>query len=128
MRTFCALLATLALLAGAATAAGARGPGATKPPPLPNLPGDWSHAEINVKVRGVPHTLILDRGRITQVAPSQLTLREADGSVVQIQTSPATLFAFKGFGYRPHLLKRGEFALAMAIDDGAAVRVRITRR
>ncbi len=119
------ILAVFALLAGGAGAAQAKG---GQPPQIPTVPGNWSHAEINVKIRGVPHTLILDRGRITQVSATQLTLREPDGSVVAVPMSPSTLIVFRGFGPRPVFLRRGLYAVAMRIDEGAAVRVRVTRR
>ena len=121
------MLVSLALLSGSATAAAAvqKTP---KPPAIPSLPGKWSHAEINVKIGGVPHTLILDRGRITQVTATDFTLREADGSIVDIPIAPTTLIAFRGFGLRPPVvMRKGLWAVAMRIDDGAAVRVRVTR-
>ncbi|MGZ4333214.1 MAG: hypothetical protein ACXVRJ_02935 [Gaiellaceae bacterium] len=126
MRRLIVTLATLALLGGASGAAAGVGSGA--PPQFPTLPGNWSHAEINIKVKRVPHTLILDRGRITQVSLGQLTLREPDGSVVTIQLSPSTIYAFRGFGVRPRILRRGLFAETMRIDEGAAVRVRLSLR
>jgi hypothetical protein len=125
MRRLAAFLAVFAVVAGAAgTAAGAKG----NPPQIPPVPGNWSHAEINVKIHGVPHTLILDRGRIIQVSETQMTLREPDGSVVPIPLSPSTLIVFRGFGLKPVFMRRGLNAVAMRIDDGAAVRVRVTRR
>ena len=120
------ILVSLALLAGSgsAVAAAKKTPG---PPQIPNLPGKWSHAEINVKIQGIPHTLILDRGRITQVSDTLLTLREAPGGAVQIPLAPTTLIAFRGFGLHPVVMRKGLYAVAMRIDDGAAVRVRVTR-
>lgn len=127
MRRLATILAVLALLAATAGVATAnRGGG--QPPQIPEVPGSWSHAEINVKIHGVPHTLILDRGRIIQVSTTQMTLRELDGSVVPIPLSPSTLIVFRGFGLKPVFLHRGLYAVAMRIDEGAAVRVRVTRR
>jgi hypothetical protein len=126
MRRLVVTLVSLALLAGPASAA-ATAKGTPKPPQIPAIPGKWSHAEINVKIKGVPHTLILDRGRIIQVSETQLTLREPDGSVVAVPLSPSTLIAFRGFGLQPVVIRRGLWAVAMRIDDGAAVRVRVTR-
>lgn len=125
MRKLLATFATLALLAGAigvALAAGAR----SGPPPFPKLPGNWSHAEINVNVKGTPHTLILDRGRIVQANASQLTLREGDGSMVTVPLAPTTVFTWRGIGVRRQIVRRGLFALTMRVDEGAAVRVRLS--
>jgi len=63
MRKLAVLFAALSLLACAGTAAGAGG----APPQIPRIPGTWSHAEINVTIRRVPHTLIVDRGKIAEI-------------------------------------------------------------
>jgi len=126
MRTLVALLIVLALVPAAASAATAR----KGPPPFPKLPGDWSHAEINVTIRGVPHTLILDRGRIVRVTAAGITLRAPDGTRPTIAISPSTVITFGRGRFRflvgPGALRRGLFALTMRIDGGAAVRVRLT--
>jgi hypothetical protein len=124
MRRTLALVAALSLLAVAAGTAGAR----TAPPPFPNLPGDWSHAEINVTIKQVPHTLILDRGRVTQASARQVILREADKSVVVVPLSPQTLIMFGGFIVTANTIRRGMYAETMRIDGGAAVRVRLSLR
>jgi hypothetical protein len=130
MRRLALLLGTVVLLAAlaAGTATGARGRKAPPPPQFPNLAGTWSHAEINVTIRGVEHTLILDRGRITQVSATQLKLHESGDIIVAVPLSPSTIIAFRGFGNRPAFLRKGLFAETMRIDTGAAVRVRVTRR
>jgi hypothetical protein len=122
MRKLLATLAALTVLACATTAAAFAGP-----PGIPNLPGDWSHAEINVKIKKTPHTLILDRGRVTQVSPTQLTLREADGSVVVVPVASTTIYKWLAIRPRARFLHRGLFALTMRVDSGAAVRVRLSR-
>jgi hypothetical protein len=122
MRKLLATVAVSTVLAGALAAAGLAGP-----PAFPNLPGDWSHAEINVKIKRTPHTLILDRGRVTQVNATQLTLREADGSVVVVPIASATIYKWLGIRPRGRILHRGLFALTMRVDAGAAVRVRLSR-
>jgi hypothetical protein len=127
MRRLLLILMSVALLAGSVSAA-ATAKGSPKPPPIPNVPGAWTHVDVNRRINGQWHTLSLDRGRITQVSQTQLTLREADGSVVPIPLSPSTLIAFRGFGLRPVVLRRGLWAVTMRIDDGPAVRVRVTRR
>jgi hypothetical protein len=127
MRKLLVLLVVLALVP--ATGAAARRVGGPPPPQFPSLPGNWSHAEINVKIRRDPHTLILDRGRITQVSVTQLTLREADGSVVTVPLAPTTIVTFRGFPRKATPgLRRGQYAETMRIDDGAAVRVLVMRR
>src|SRR5262249_543869 len=54
------------------------------------LPAGWTHAEINVYQNHTAHTLVYDRGHVTAVAPTALTLREADGSSVQVALAPTT--------------------------------------
>jgi hypothetical protein len=131
MRKLLVLAAALSLVF--ATGASARPVGPAKPPQFPNLPGNWSHAEINVKIKRVPHTLILDRGIITQASPTQLRLRESDGNVVTIQLAQSTIVTFRGFPLRgrravPRVVRRGLYAETMVIDDGPAVRVLVMRR
>src|SRR3954447_26204085 len=87
MRRFAVLLTALCL-SGFLGAAGAAGV-----PPFPRLPGTWSHAEINVTLNKKPHTLSLDRGRITKVSATQLTLREKTGGVVTSVSVPLSASA-----------------------------------
>jgi hypothetical protein len=124
MRTLAATLVALCLLALAGTAVAARGGGA--PPPFPHVAGAWWHVEINVTIKRVPHTLILDRGRITQVSSTQLTLRERDGSIVVMPLSPATIVTLANVPSTVFALKKRMNAQTMRIDGGAAVRVRAT--
>ncbi len=120
MRWLAVTLAALSLsgLAGAAAAAGV--------PPFPRLPGTWSHAEINVTLQKTPHTLILDRGKITKVSGTQLTLRERDGSIVVVPLSASAIVTVNGVPSTIYSLKRKMNAQTMRIDGGAAVRVRAT--
>ena len=116
------LLALLSLTAAAGAAARTGGP----PPPFPKLAGTWSHAEINVRMKREYHTLVLDNGRIVQISPTQMTLRERDGSLVVIGLNDQTLVTIYG---RPGFvsdLQRRMTVQAMRIDDGPAVRVRAT--
>jgi hypothetical protein len=120
MRKLAVLIAALSLLACAGSAAGAGG----GPPQIPRIPGTWSHAEINVTIRKVPHTLIVDRGRIVEITTTQLTLRESAGvtqvipltdqSLVTIDNAPATISD----------LRRRMAATTLRVDGGPAVRVR----
>ena len=92
MRKLAPLLAALSLLLCVGTAAGALDArGAPQPPQIPRIPGTWSHAEINVTIRKVPHTLIVDRGKITEITTTQLTLREGAGVTVVIPLNFQTI-------------------------------------
>ncbi len=92
---------------------------------VPGLPPGWSHAEINVTIRHQPHTLIYDRGRVTAVTATSLTLREHDGSVVTVDVSPASRVTVAG---RPGSLaevRRLEIATTLRVDGGAATKVTV---
>ncbi len=121
MRRLAVILAALSLFATAGIA------GAGGVPPFPRLPGAWSHAEINIKIKRIPHTLVLDRGRIRDVSATQLTLREADGTPAVVSLSPATIVTLKRVKHATiFMLRRGMNVETMSIDGGAAVRVRVT--
>lgn len=124
MRKLAILFAALSLLACAGTAAGGRG--APPPPQIPRIPGTWSHAEINVSIRRVPHTLIVDRGKIAEITITQLTLRERDGSTAVIPLSDQTIVTVDGAPAAISDLRRRMTATTLRIDGGAAVRVRAT--
>ncbi|MGH2597387.1 MAG: hypothetical protein ACRDH7_15705, partial [Actinomycetota bacterium] len=98
------------------------------PPPFPKIPGNWAHAEINVKIKRQPHTLILDRGRIVQASATELTLRELGTSTAPIPLDGSTIIVFGRRKIGPNQLRRGLYAETMRIDGGAAVRVRVTLR
>jgi len=92
------------------------------------LPPGWTHAEINfTDASRTPHTLILDRGRVTMVSTSSLTLRELDGSFVQIALSPSTQVTITGRPGQLTDIRRGSVAMTQRIDGGPAVLVRVTR-
>jgi hypothetical protein len=90
----------------------------------PALPTGWTHAEINFSVNHVPHTLVLDRGRITGVSTSSLTLREQDGSSVQIPLGADTQVIVDGQPGQLTDLRRGAWAATQRIDGGSARQVR----
>ncbi|HZP72702.1 MAG TPA: hypothetical protein VFA97_04900 [Gaiellaceae bacterium] len=117
------LVSMLGLVSGAVA-----GVKAKQPPPFPQLAGTWSHAEINVTIKKVQHTLILDRGRIIKVAPDSITLRAPDGTITQIPLTPTTIIMFRRVQVTTFALRRGLFAETMRIDGGAAVRVKLTLR
>jgi len=115
-----ALLATFAAVA--ATAASA-----AKIPPFPKIPGNWSHAEINVTINGTPHTLILDRGRIAQLSATQLTLLERTGDRVVVPLNPQAIVRIYDYPATIYMLRRGMNTMTMRIDGGPAVRIRVVR-
>jgi len=120
------LLVVLALalaIAGVAVAAPA-----PPVPKFPRFPGDWSHADVNVVVKRVPHTLTLDRGRIVQISTTQLTLREKDGSMPTIPITPDTIVTILGRPATILDLRKKELAETLRVDGGPAVRLRVTAR
>src|SRR3954463_9835210 len=107
MRRLAVPLAALSLLAcTSGAAAGVRG----GPPPFPELSGSWAHAEINVKIKGVPHTLILDKGRTLPESAQQNPLREPDGSVVPVSVAPSTIVVLRKRTVFASALRRGMYA------------------
>jgi hypothetical protein len=119
MRRLAPILTALSLACAGTALAGGGG----NVPPIPRVPGQWSHVEINLKIRKTPHTLILDRGRIAQASATSITLREL-GSVVVVPLSPETLVVIDGLPATPNDLRRKMSVVTMRIDGGAAVRVR----
>ena len=105
--------ASLALAAAGAAAGG------------PALPAGWTHAEINFSVNRVPHTLILDRGRVTTVSASSMSLREQDGSSVQVALAADTQVIVDGTPGQLSDIRRGVVAVAQRIDGGSARQVRV---
>ena len=97
-------------------------------PQFPNIPGSWSHIDINRKIGGKWHTLSLDRGRITQVNTTGMTLREADGTSVQVPLTASAIVRVYGFPASIYDLRRLMYATTMRIDGGPAVRIKVTRR
>ena len=123
-----AVLFSILTLAGTA-AAGSLQPGAKAGVPgFPKIPGKWSHVDINVTIRRVPHTITLDRGRIAQISPTQLVVRESDGSLWTIPVTNQTIVALLGRPASLFDLRKREQVETMRIDGGPAVRVRVTSR
>jgi hypothetical protein len=98
--------------------------------PAENLPAGWTHAEINYSVNHVPHTLVLDRGKVTAASPSSLTLHEADGSSVEVALAPDTQVVVNGHPGQVTDIRRGATATTQRIDGGPArlVNVKIPPR
>jgi hypothetical protein len=114
IRGVVALSAVTLALAGSTTAAVA-------------LPPGWSHAQVNVVINHVAHTLIYDRGIVTRVAPSALTLRESDGSVLMIRIAPTANVTLGGKTVPLSVLRRGEFAQTIRVDGTPADEVKARR-
>jgi hypothetical protein len=87
------------------------------------LPPGWSHAQVNVVIKHVAHTLYYDRGIITRVTPSSLTLRERDGSVLMIRVAPSATVTLHGTAVALGALRRGEFAQTVRVDGTPAQEV-----
>lgn len=121
MRKLAIMLSALSLACAGTALAGGGG----NVPAIPRVAGQWSHVEINLKIRRVPHTVILDRGRIIQAAATSITLREL-GNPAVIPLSSQTLVVIDGLPATPSDLRRKMTVVAMRIDGGAAVRVRAT--
>jgi hypothetical protein len=122
MRKLVVLVVVLGVLTTVGTAGAASGI-----PAFPTVPGNWSHVDINRKIGRNWHTLTLDRGRITQVNATQLTLREPDASVTVIPLTPQAMVRVYGLDMSIYALRRGMNATTMRIDGGPAVRVRVVR-
>ena len=122
MRKLAVLLTALSLLACAGTAAGGGG----APPQIPRIPGTWSHAEINVTIKKVPHTLIVDRGKVAEITTTQLTLREGAGVRIPIPLNAQTIVTVDGERATISSLRRRMTVTTLRVDGGAAVRVRAT--
>jgi hypothetical protein len=122
MRRVASTLITLVVLALAGIPGAAMGKGPV--PQFPRLPGTWSHAEINVSIKHVPHTLILDRGKIVQVNTTQVTIRRGDKSTVVVPLSVSTIVVVDGVPAEVFDLRKRMTVQTMRIDGGAAVRVR----
>jgi hypothetical protein len=119
-------LVVLVVVLGVLTTVGAAG-AASGIPAFPTVPGNWSHVDINRKIGRKWHTLSLDRGRVTQVNATQLTLREPDASVIVIPLTPQAIVRVFGLDASIYTLRRGMSATTMRIDGGPAVRIRVVR-
>jgi hypothetical protein len=110
------LVATTASLALAASGAAASGP---------QLPAGWSHAEVNVLVKGRPHTLIYDRGKVQSVTGAALTLRERDGILVTIPVASNATVTINGKRAVLSDVHAGATAQTKRIDGGPALLVQV---
>lgn len=128
MRRLAVIFSTLSLLvcacAGGAGAGGAAGAGG--PPQIPRIPGKWSHVELNVVIKRQPHTLIVDRGKVTQITTTSVTLHEATGNNQVIPLTDQTIVTVDGAPADISSLRRRMTATTLRVDGGPAVRVRAT--
>lgn len=92
---------------------------------VPRLPAGWSHAEINVIVKGTPHTLVYDRGRVLAVGATSLTLREQDASVQTINVSASSQVTIAGQPASLSQIRLREIAITLRIDGADATRVTV---
>ena len=114
-------------LAAVAAALAALAPGAWAAlPNLGQLPAGWTHADINVTIGRVPHTLVVNRGVVQAASSSSLTLREADGSVVVVPVDASTQFVVNGQPGSVTSLRPGATATTEQIDGEPAARVSAT--
>lgn len=116
------LVAAASVLAWAALSTAAS---AIKLPPAPNLPAGWSHAQINVVIRRVPHTITYDHGKVVSVDATSLTLKEPDGSVVTIAVDASTRVTIEGRPSSIAQVKRLETATTVSVDGGPAALVKV---
>lgn len=77
------------------------------------------HATIEVKVKGQWVTYTLDRGKVTSVSPSSITLARPDGQSVTVAIGPATEFR----GVSSESAIREDHRATVVSDAGTAVRV-----
>ncbi|CAB4686913.1 MAG: hypothetical protein F2663_02070 [Actinobacteria bacterium] len=89
------------------------------------LPQGWSHAEINLLLKKVPHTVIYDHGRVVSAGNGALTLREVDGSVVTLPIDGKTIIRFQGQPVPPSGIRKGMGATSIRVDGGATVLLRL---
>jgi hypothetical protein len=120
-RSFARIGVLLAIaFAGLALAVGAFG--------TPVLPTGWSHISVNVIRKGVPYTLVYDRGVVTAVSANSLTLRESGGTIWAISVAPTALITIDG---QPGTLSQvvpKDFATTLAINGAAASTVSVIVR
>jgi hypothetical protein len=79
-----------------------------------------------VTIKKAPHTLIVDRGKVTEITTTQLTLREGAGVSTVIPLGVQTIVTIDGRRAAISDLRRRMTATTLRVDGGAAVRVRAT--
>ena len=89
------------------------------------LPQGWSHAEINLILKKVPHTVIYDHGRVLSANGDSVTVREVDGSVVTLPIDAKTIIRSQGLPMAASGIHKGMGATSIRVDGGAAVLLRL---
>ncbi len=111
---------------GTAYAATSSSPGATGPtaagpvPAVRRLLQRADHATVEVKVKGQWVTYTLDRGEVTAVSPTSITLTRPDGQIVTDTIGPATKFA----GVASEASLQADRRALVVSEGGAALRIR----
>ena len=124
-RLLSALLASL--LTATVLSAGGLGAGSYEAL-RPLLGAGLVRAEIVTRGGGTLHDYRVDKGRIRQVKPGELTLRELDGTMVSIQIAPSAQIRLGGRLVAYPQLRRGMQALVIRDGDAPAIRVVATVR
>ena len=94
----------------------------------PLLGAGLVRAEIVTRSAGTLHDYRVDKGRIRQVKPAELTLRELDGTMVSIQIAPTAQIRLGGRTVGYAQLRRGMHAIVIRDGDAPANRVVATLR
>lgn len=94
----------------------------------PLLGAGLVRAEIVTRSAGTIHDYRVDRGRIRQVKPGELTLRELDGTMVTIQVAPGAQIRLGGRAVAYTQLRRGMQAIVIRDGDAPATRVVATAK
>ncbi len=94
----------------------------------PLLGAGLVRAEIVTRGGGTIHDYRVDRGRIRQVKPGELTLRELDGTVVPIPVAQTAQIRLDGRAAAYVQLRRGLQAIVIRDGDTPAIRVVATTR
>lgn len=105
---------------GGSTVAGSTAGGATTKHKARGLLGRADHATAEIKVKGQWVTYTLDRGTVTQVSPTSITLHRPDGQSVTDSIDSAT--KFEGVSSES-AIQTGKRAQVIS-DGGVALRIR----
>ncbi len=76
-------------------------------------------------IKGQPHTLVYDRGRVQLVTANSLTLDEPDGQVQTIAVAPNATITIDGVTAQLSQVRPREQATTLGIDGGAAISVKV---
>jgi hypothetical protein len=92
----------------------------------PALPVGWTHAIVNlVSPKGVPYTAVYDRGVVTAVSPTSLTLRETGGTIWVINIAPTAAITIAGQPGTLAQVQPKDIALTLSINGAAASTVAV---